>query len=92
MKRQGVDCDWVVDCDALRRSLHEFLGGTGGIGSRSDVSGRRNRPWRISPAANSSPYVNMFVIKDSEYGRALMQFLDLEKGMQGRFLGDMQAL
>ena len=34
----------------------------------------------------------MLVTKDSEYGRALMQFLELEKGTQGRILRYMQAL
>ena len=53
---------------------YELLGGTDGIGSRS----------------NPSEYI--LVTKDSEYGRALMQFLELEKGMQDRLLRHMQAL
>ena len=40
--------------------------------------------------SNPSDYI--LVTKDSEYGRALMQFLELDKGMQGRLLGYMQAL
>ena len=42
--------------------------------------------------SRSSPSEYILVTKDSEYGRTLMQFLELEKGMQGRLLGYMQAL
>ena len=44
----------------------------------------------IGSRSNPSEYI--MVTKDSEYGRALMQFLELEKGMQGRLLGNLQAL
>ena len=40
--------------------------------------------------SNPSDYI--LVTKDSEYGRALMQFLELDKGLQGRLLGYLQAL
>ena len=40
----------------------------------------------------SDPSEYILVTKDFEYGRALMQFLELEEGMQGRHLGYMQAL
>ena len=33
-----------------------------------------------------------WVTKDSEYERALVQFLELEKRMQGRLLGYMQVI
>ncbi|MCR5812314.1 MAG: hypothetical protein K6G34_13210 [Lachnospiraceae bacterium] len=39
-----------------------------------------------------NPYEYILVTKDSEYGRVLMQFLELEKGMKDRLLGDLQAL
>ena len=58
----------------LEVTSYKLLGGTDGIGSRS----------------NPSEYI--LVTKGSEYGRALMQFLELEKGMQGRLLGNLQAL
>ena len=44
----------------------------------------------IGGRSNPSEYI--LVTKDSEYGRALMQFLELEKGIQGRLLGYLQAL
>ena len=44
----------------------------------------------IGSRSNPSEYI--LVTKDSEYGRALMQFLELEKGRQGRLFGYMQAL
>ena len=64
----------LIICSVLDVTPYELLGGTDGIGSRS----------------NPSEYI--LVTKNSEYGRALMQFLELEKGMQGRLLGYMQAL
>ena len=54
--------------------MNELLGGTDGIGSRSN------------------PFVYTWVTKDSEYERALVQFLELEKRMQGRLLGYMQVI
>ena len=42
--------------------------------------------------SRSNPSEYILVTKDSEYGRALMQFLELDKGMQGRLLGYLQAL
>ena len=44
----------------------------------------------IGSRSNPSEYI--LATKDSKYGRALMQFLELEKEMQGRLLGYMQAL
>ena len=44
----------------------------------------------IGSRSNPSEYI--LVTKDSEYGRALMQFLELEREMQGRLLGYLQAL
>ena len=64
----------LIICSILDVTPYELLGGTDGIGSRS----------------NPSEYI--LVTKDSEYGRALMQFFELEKGMQGRLLGYLQAL
>ena len=54
-------------------------------------------PYELHGGANgigsrSNPSENILVTKDSEYGRALMQFLELEKGRQGRLFGYMQAL
>ena len=40
----------------------------------------------------SKPSDYILITKDSEYGRALMQFLELDKGLQGRLLGYLQAL
>lgn len=45
---------------------------------------------RIGSRSNPSEYI--LATKDSEYGRALMQFLEMEKGMQGWLLGYLQAL
>ena len=59
----------LIICSVLDVTPYELLGGTDGIGSRS----------------NPSEYI--LVTKDSEYGRALMQFLELEKGMQAGFSG-----
>ena len=42
--------------------------------------------------SRSNPSEYILATKDSEYGRVLMQFLELEKGMQGRLFGYMQAL
>jgi len=42
--------------------------------------------------SRSNPSDYILVTKDSEYGRALMQFLELDKGLQGRLLGYLQAL
>lgn len=42
--------------------------------------------------SRSNPSDYILVTKDSEYGKALMQFLELDKGLQGRLLGYMQAL
>ena len=61
----------LIICSVLDVTPYELLGGTDGVGSRS----------------NPSEYI--LVTKDSEYGRTLMQFLELEKGMQGRLLGYM---
>ena len=44
----------------------------------------------ICSRSNPSEYI--LVTKDSEYERALMQFIEQEKRMQGRLLGYMQAL
>ena len=54
-------------------------------------------PYELHGGANgigsrSNPSENILVTKDSEYGRALMQFFELEKGRQGRLFGYMQAL
>ena len=54
-------------------------------------------PYELHGGANgigsrNNPSEYILVTKDSEYGRALMQFLELEKGMQGRLLGYIQAL
>lgn len=73
-KTNPVSEEILIICSALVVTLHELLGGTEGIGSRS----------------NPSEYI--WATKDSEYGRALMQFLELEKGMQDRLLRHMQAL
>ena len=64
----------LIICSVLDVTLYELLGGTDGIGSRS----------------NPSEYI--LVTKDSEYGRALMQFFELEKGRQGWLRGYTQAL
>ena len=53
---------------------YELLGGTDGIGNRSN------------------PFEYILVTKDSEYGRALMQFPELEKGMQSQIFRCLQAL
>ena len=51
----------LIICSVLDVTPYELLGGTDGIGSRS----------------NPSEYI--LVTKDSEYGRALMQFLNGRK-------------
>ena len=53
----------LIICSVLDVTLYELLGGTDGIGSRS----------------NPAEYI--LVTKDSEYGRALNWFLELEKGI-----------
>ena len=53
---------------------YELLGGTDGVGSRSNPS-------------------DMILIdKNSEYGSAIMDFLALDRGNQGRLLGYLKAL
>ena len=42
--------------------------------------------------SRSKPSDYILVTKESEYGRALVQFLELDKSIQGRILGYMQAL
>ncbi len=64
----------LIICSVLDITPYELVGGTAGIGSRS----------------NPSEYI--LVTKDSEYGRALMQFFELEKGMRGLVLGYLQTL
>ena len=64
----------LIICSVLDITPYELLGGTDGVGSRS----------------NPADYI--LVTKDSEYGKAFMQFLELDKEKQGRLLGHMQAL
>ena len=64
----------LIICNVLDVTPYELLGGTDGVGSRSNPS-------------------NMILIdKNSEYGNAIMDFLALDKGNQGRMLGYLTAL
>ena len=59
----------LIICNVLDVTPYELLGGTDGVGSRSNPS-------------------DMILIdKNSEYGSAVMDFLALDKGNQGRMLG-----
>ena len=61
----------LIICNVLNVTPYELLGGTDGVGSRSNPSD---------------------MIKNSEYGKALMDFLALDKGKQGRVLGYLKAM
>ena len=64
----------LIICNVLNVTPYELLGGTDGVGSRSNPS-------------------DMILIdKNSEYGNAIMDFLALDKGNQGRLLGYLKAL
>ena len=64
----------LIICNVLDVTPYELLGGTDGVGSRSNPS-------------------DMILIdKNSEYGNAIMDFLALDKGNQGRMLGYLKAL
>ena len=64
----------LIICNVLNVTPYELLGGTDGVGSRSNPS-------------------DMILIdKNSEYGKALMDFLALDKGKQGRVLGYLKAM
>ena len=64
----------LIICNVLDVTPYELLGGTDGVGSRSNPS-------------------DMILIdKNSEYGNAIMDFLALDKGNQGRLLGYLKAL
>ena len=59
----------LIICNVLDVTPYELLGGTDGVGSRSNPS-------------------DMILIdKNSEYGSAIMDFLALDRGNQGRLLG-----
>ena len=64
----------LIICNVLDVTPYELLGGTDGVGSRSNPS-------------------DMILIdKNSEYGSAIMDFLALDRGNQGRLLGYLKAL
>ena len=64
----------LIICRVLDVTPYELLGGTDGVGSRSN------------------PSEMLLIDKNSEYGGAVMDFLALDKGMQGRLLGYLKAL
>ena len=63
----------LIICNVLDVTPYEPLGGTDGVGSRSNPSDK-------------------LIDKNSEYGGAIMDFLALDKGNQGRLLGYLKAL
>ena len=64
----------LIICEVLGVSPYELLGGTDGVGTRSN------------------PSEFLLIDKQSKLGRAAIEFLSMDAGMQGRILGYMKAL
>ena len=64
----------LIICQVLDVTPYELLGGTDGVGSRS----------------NPSEFI--MIDKQSEFGEMIIEFLSMDKGMQGRIIGYMNAL
>jgi len=64
----------LIICEVLNVTPYELLGGTDGVGNRSN------------------PAEVIILNKDSEMGRLVVGYSNMDKGLQGRLLGYMKAL